>query len=123
MFTQNLNPTQKTLIPLREALEVLRKQAASKPLETTIKEVCQRTAPVWPLANFIAVNPLQGFETEPFKKAVEIAGKLFHAEGVPDLEYFHRQFRKGRITREDVVEALESLDSKSSVESLTQVLV
>ena len=123
MFTQNINPTQETLISLRSDKTVRSEERVHVDVDAAIRGACQRVAPVWPLANFIAVNPLQGFETENFKDAVQVAKKLYHAKGLPELDYFHSQFKNGRITPNDLFEALRSVNLDMSVEDLMKVMI
>ena len=44
-------------------------------IQALVKNAAQCLAPVWPLETFIACNPLQGFETHPFAKALELSGR------------------------------------------------
>lgn len=39
-------------------------------IQTLVHQAAQCIAPVWPLETFIACNPLQGFETQPFEEAL-----------------------------------------------------
>jgi len=39
-------------------------------LEEMVTRASDMIPPVWPLKNFIAVNPLQGLEGQPFEVAV-----------------------------------------------------
>lgn len=122
MFTQKLSPDRATLVSLLET-DSKPTEENKKDMETILKEVCETVAPVWPLANFIAVNPLQGFESKKFSEAIGIARKLYHAKGAPDLGFFHQQFRSGRITTRDLVDSLNSFGPVVSVENLMKVLV
>ncbi|MFM8269088.1 MAG: DUF2309 domain-containing protein [Pseudomonadota bacterium] len=123
MFTQNIQPNQSTLIPLQSDTHPEVPRETQKNFEAVLRGVCEQVAPIWPLANFIAVNPLQGFEKKSFREAVEIARALYHAKGVPDLGYFHDQFKKGRIVTSDLVDAIKKLNPEVSVESLMKILV
>lgn len=122
MFTQNIAAT-------RNTLRVLKLQDHKEPevpvlnVDQIILEACEQVAPIWPLANFIAVNPLQGFEKLPFAEAVEVARKTYHARGIADLSFFHEQFRKGRITAKDLVNTVEALDPSMSPAELSQLLI
>ena len=53
-------------------------------LETALTRSWKRLAPSWPLANLIAVNPLQGLETLPFEDALLQAEALFASPALPD---------------------------------------
>lgn len=43
-------------------------------IQALIKNASKCLSPVWPLETFIACNPLQGFESYPFAKALSLAG-------------------------------------------------
>jgi uncharacterized protein YbcC (UPF0753/DUF2309 family) len=91
-------------------------------LDLLLREVCGRVAPVWPLTNFIAVNPMQGFESEPFVAADAIARKYFRARALPKLAYFHRKFRQGRIRFETLRAVAEDHAQSGAAEALAQAL-
>ena len=46
-------------------------------LDTKINQAWSLIAPVWPLKNFVAANPLQGFEHLPFEKAINQGAYYF----------------------------------------------
>ena len=121
MFTQNITATQKTLSVLKGTEK--KSIAQGGDVKKAIQDAISRVAPIWPLANFIAVNPLQGFESEKFQEAVDVARKLFHGKGLPEFSYFHQQFKKGRITSENLKAAIQKIQPQVSFEELTQVLV
>ncbi len=58
--------------------------ARGTPLETALSRSWKRLAPGWPLANLIAVNPLQGFEALPFEEALAQAEAAFSGPGLPE---------------------------------------
>lgn len=123
MFTQNITATKNALNFLEIKNPKVKAPLQQVDLKELVQQACERVAPIWPLANFIAVNPLQGFEGGSFQEAVEIAKKLYHAKGVPDLSFFHEQFRKGRISTGDLVETLKKSNPSVSVDELVTVLV
>lgn len=123
MFTQNITATKNTLKFLHSKNLKEKSSVEQVDLKELVQQACERVAPIWPLANFIAVNPLQGFEGGSFKEAIEVAKKLYHAKGVPELSFFHDQFRKGRISVEDLAETLKKSEPAVSVDELVSVLV
>ena len=136
MFTPTQNPPTSKVQRFTASLTGSAKKSAQN-FEEMLREVCGRVAPVWPLSNFIAVNPLQGFEGQAFASADEIARNFFRASALPKLSYFHRKFQEGRISekslravasehaaiglKENIAEALksqalESMDGDAPVE-------
>ena len=63
----------------------------------------------WPMRTFIHHNPLHGLEGMPFEQAVQQGERLFGGRGYLSHEEYRRHFREGRITREDLLVALESI--------------
>lgn len=123
MFTQNIQATQNTLLALKARTLIDAQKKTSINVEQVILEACDRVAPVWPLANFIAVNPLQGFEHLPFAEAAHVARTLFHGKALPTQEFFHDQYRKGRITINDLAESSRKLEAQEKEADLVQVLI
>ncbi len=69
----------------------LSKPANSKPINVaewkpSIAAACGRVAPLWPLKNFVAVNPLWGMVEKPFPQAVSrlqrVSHSRFHMRGL-----------------------------------------
>ena len=123
MFTQNIEATKKTLSVLNRTDSRESSQKTEMDLRKLVREACEKVAPLWPLANFIAVNPLKGFESEPFNEAIEVAKRMFHAKALPDLDYFHQKYREGRITPLDLIETLKKRNLSGSPEEMMKVLV
>ncbi|MEL0250822.1 MAG: DUF2309 domain-containing protein [Novosphingobium sp.] len=71
-------------------------------------------APLWPLDSAIAVNPLSGFEDEPFEEALPRATALFGARPSLSLPEWRKLMAEGRIDyislRKAVVDHLGGLD-------------
>lgn len=63
-------------------------------------------APSWPLSSTIAVNPLSGFEHRHFEDARRFASALFGARGHLTLCEYRDQMSAGRISFEDLRQAL-----------------
>ncbi len=63
-------------------------------------------ASTWPLADFIAVNPLFGLLDRPFTEAATHAGDLLGARATPDETWLRAAWQRGRITDDDLRAAL-----------------
>ncbi|GAA3345004.1 DUF2309 domain-containing protein [Amorphoplanes nipponensis] len=62
-----------------------------------------------PVSAFIAVNPLGGFEDRPFARAVADAGSWYGTAGTLPESRFRAAHAAGRITADDVREALNTV--------------
>jgi uncharacterized protein YbcC (UPF0753/DUF2309 family) len=65
-------------------------------------------SPKGPIHGFVAQNPLQGLEHLPFDGAVREAHRLLGGRGYLSNEAFRRIYASGRITRDDLVRALDT---------------
>jgi len=62
-----------------------------------IENAAEYVGPLWPLKTFNAANPLQGFEDQPFDRAVQRAGQLFGGRGYPGPQVFRQAWENGEI--------------------------
>jgi hypothetical protein len=51
---------------------------------SVVKKSWDKIAPLWPLENIVAVNPLSGLESLPFEEALDVAEAFFQQECFPD---------------------------------------
>lgn len=65
-------------------------------IEESVRLASDIVAPVWPLKNFIAVNPLQGLEDRPFEQAVaeSIRYREINGDGNPGRAAVNRELIK-----------------------------
>ncbi len=66
-------------------------------LAAQIEIAAGHVTPYWPLRGFIAANPLQGLEEQPFESAVRTAAGLFGARCWPSAGMFRAALAEGRI--------------------------
>lgn len=59
----------------------------------------------WPLSQFIACNPLAGFEKIQFEEAISKASDLFGATGYLPLAIYREHYETGRVSPDDLREA------------------
>ena len=86
-------------------------------LAPKVDGACNLIAPLWPLKNFVAVNPYFGLGEEPFWQAGQILKKVAGTGLTMSREYYLDQIRSGRITREDISEALRDLKSSWNLDA------
>jgi len=77
-------------------------------LEGAIEAACRRTAPLWPLRSFVAVNPFLGLVDRPFREAMGDVERVLHARAFLPLAFYRRRYREGRITDDDLERALDA---------------
>ncbi len=87
-----------------------------------VDAACRRIAPLWPIKNFVAVNPYFGLSDQPFWQAHETLERIAGVGLCMPRSYYREQMANGRITRADLAEALRELGSSWDVQAFEQVL-
>ncbi|XLS27941.1 YbcC family protein [Flavobacteriaceae bacterium M23B6Z8] len=91
-------------------------------LMETMRKACKKIAPVWPLENFVAVNPYLGFTDKKFDS---VAQELAVAGGVQmtlPSSFYMEKISKGIISSEDIAEILKRKNSDVHVHEFLEKL-
>jgi uncharacterized protein YbcC (UPF0753/DUF2309 family) len=72
----------------------------------TIADVSGVVPPVWPLQDYVAVNPFLGLADRRFLDARQLLCDVRACEMLLPADHFHEQFDRGEITSADVEQAL-----------------
>ncbi len=84
-------------------------------LVETMREACKKIAPVWPLENFVAVNPYLGFTDKKFETvAQELAAVGGIQMTLPTLFYLQK-IKEGKIKDQDISQILNKRESQTDV--------
>jgi uncharacterized protein YbcC (UPF0753/DUF2309 family) len=84
-------------------------------LVAVLREACKKIAPVWPLENFVAVNPYLG---HTHKKFENVAQEFATAGGIQmtlPISFYLQKIKEGEITTEDITAALNKKNISSDV--------
>ncbi len=84
-----------------------RDKPVSAALDRQIDEACVRIAPLWPLKHFVAVNPFFGLRDQTFQEASDTLARIVDSKLYMPRDYYREQLASGRISREDLVQAIE----------------
>ncbi|OOH82156.1 YbcC family protein [Leptospirillum ferriphilum] len=76
-------------------------------LSLDVETACRRIAPLWPLKNFVAVNPYFGLVDMPFQVADARLERILGRGLTMPRSYYRERIAEGRITRSDLEEALK----------------
>ena len=87
-----------------------------------VDTACGRIAPLWPLKNFVAVNPYFGLSDQSFWQANETLKHLVGTGLCMPRAYYKEQIASGRITRRDLEDALQKLESPSDIKAFEEAL-
>lgn len=70
------------------------------------RQACLRIPPLWPLQSFVAVNPFVGLVGKPFAEVCDLMQRVTGDSMLMSVEYFRQQLATGRITSQDLAEAV-----------------
>ncbi len=74
-----------------------------------MQRVRRRITPVWPLKDFVAVNPYAGFADQEFLTARQSLRNLSDADTLMPVDYYREQFAAGELCRADIDAAVDEL--------------
>jgi len=78
-------------------------------VKNAVERVSQKIAPVWPLKDYVAVNPYAGFVDQEFLSARHSLRSVSVLETLMPVDYYREQFVAGKLVREDIVAAVDEM--------------
>lgn len=78
-------------------------------IHNALTAVQMRIAPVWPLRDYVAVNPYMGYATQEFLSARHILKTVSDVELLMSCDYYRQQFETGTFCKEDIDAAVDEL--------------
>jgi uncharacterized protein YbcC (UPF0753/DUF2309 family) len=81
-------------------------------------EAIARIAPLWPLSRFVAVNPFVGLSSMPFNQAAGVLERNVGTALALPPSYYEGLYASGKITSEDLAEAIGEVKADNSPEDL-----
>ena len=75
-------------------------------LQAAIAGACRRIAPLWPLKNFVAVNPFLGFSGQSFYATCATLHRVARIDMLMPRQYYREAVRSGVIEEQDIAAAL-----------------
>jgi len=81
-------------------------ELAPSDIERALRSACRRIAPLWPLDNFVAVNPYLGLADLGFGEAAELLASTAGARSTMPAAFYLDAIDQGRINRDDLASAL-----------------
>ncbi|WP_431303547.1 YbcC family protein [Sediminicoccus sp. BL-A-41-H5] len=88
---------------------------------TQLRQAANRIAPVWPLADFVAVNPFLGLAELPFGEAQAMLGQVSGRPALPERGLFAAAIARGRITEADLAAAIAAAGASITPEELRAI--
>ncbi len=74
-----------------------------------LSAVAKTVAPVWPLSDYVAVNPYLGLTGKGFLEAREYLQGFSTCELLMPADYYQQRFKDGHFTRADIDSAIDEL--------------
>ncbi|BDC49878.1 UPF0753 protein [Bryobacterales bacterium F-183] len=85
-------------------------------MEQHIQEATKRIAPLWPLQNFVAVNPFLGLTEMPFTQAGRLIERNGHAAMLMDADFYREKLSSGAISAKHIRTVLEQQGQQVRIE-------
>ncbi len=87
----------------------LRPVAADESLAQAVVRTAGLVSPVWPLADYVAVNPFLGLVDRDWLAAREFLRSVSACETLPSLGHYRRRWREGGFAAADIDAAIDEL--------------
>jgi uncharacterized protein YbcC (UPF0753/DUF2309 family) len=84
-------------------------QDRDAPLQRAIEGACRRVAPLWPLKNFVAVNPFHGFSGQSFHATCATLHRVARIRMLMPRGFYREAVRTGEVTEADLEAALRQV--------------
>lgn len=91
---------------MNKTLEVIEKQ---QDIDELLKNASNIVAPLWPLNNFVAVNPFLGELDNSFWETSKHFRELAHEDIISSISFFKEAYQKGDIEDRSISKAIESV--------------
>ncbi len=85
-----------------------------------LRAAANRIAPVWPLADFVAVNPFLGLSGMGFGEAQAWLGQVSGRPALPERAMFAQALASGRINEADLSVAIAAAGTETTPQALRQ---
>ena len=108
LLPQDADPT---LVTATTAEHGRHSRAGLSTIRDALAEVRRAIAPVWPLQDYVAVNPYAGLADQEFLNARDELRRVSDLETFMPVDYYRQQFGKGEFERQDIDAAVDELVS------------
>jgi len=115
-----MNAAARIAPPLKSV--VLVKTPTREDIERAIDVACKKVAPLWPLKNFVAVNPFLGFSEHSFEATAAYLKRVAHADMLAPRRFYREAISSGLIDERSLEQALASSTSRVNLPVDVQAL-
>lgn len=78
-------------------------------IQETLERIHEKIAPVWPLQDYVAVNPYQGMARNKFLSTREQLRRVSDLELLMPVPYYRQAFRDGSLCKADIDQAVDEM--------------
>lgn len=96
---------------MEEQVLTLEKEVKSSSLLEMLRHACEKIAPLWPLENFVAVNPFMGYADQKFEEVAQNLAVIGGIQMTLPVAFYKSKIQEGKITRKDLKIALSKKSS------------
>lgn len=97
-------------------------RSGSAEIDRCIDAACSRIAPLWPLKHFVAVNPFFEMMDHSFQDASDTLARVIGTSLYMPRSYYLEQMESGRITDQDIEQAIRACGSSKTLEHVRHEL-
>lgn len=87
-----------------------------------LRMTCKKIAPVWPLENFVAVNPYLGLTDQTFENVAQSLATIGGIQMTLPISFYLKKINNFEISIEDLVKALNKNNYSLSAESFIEIM-
>ena len=93
-------------------------------LQASMRQACKKIAPVWPLENFVAVNPYLGLTDKKFEHVAQDLATIGGIQMTLPVSFYLKKIDEGRIQRKDIETVLRKRpeEPESNVDEFIKAL-
>ena len=92
-------------------------------LTDVLHSVSTAIAPVWPLKDYVAVNPYMGLSDRSFLKARQMLRSVCDSDTLMPLSYYKQRFDNQLLSIQDIESAVREINAEDSLSRLTAATV
>jgi len=92
--------------------DALAQKPTREEIERAIDAACKKVAPLWPLKNFVAVNPFLGFSEQSFEATAAYLKRVARADMLAPRSFYRAAISSGLIDDRSLEQSLASATSR-----------
>ncbi len=91
-------------------------------LITKLQAACKKIAPVWPLENFVAVNPYMGLADKPFEQVADLLSKTGGISMTLPTTFYLEALNQNKMSSTDIEEVIKKSQESYSAQDLIKTM-